>query len=179
MNPRHRPRHLPSRLLVAIFPALVSTSSSAQEVRIDCGAMTAMAAQAYSEIYNAISAQDYRSAYRLKNVFWEIEKYGGKCKDVRGLGKKLSENRLGPKDSYTGPPKVSSTIVTDPGSFGATGSAGNTASSPEGSVSGFSGSSGTSSASGSVGTTGTTGSAGTSSTSGTSTQSTGRQDGPD
>jgi hypothetical protein len=153
-----------------MFTGLVSTSSPAQEARIDCGAMHAMASQAYSEIRNAILDKDYASAYRLKNVFWEIEKYGGRCQSVRGLGRLLSEKRLGPKDNYIPPPKVTSTGVVDGGSYGASGTSGSTASPSEGSLSGYSGSSGTSSSSGSMGTTGT---------SGTSTQSTNRQDGPE
>ena len=173
LHPRFR-RRLPINLLGAAFAVLVSMPSAAQEVRIDCGAIHAMASQAYSEIRNAVAAEDYPSAYRLKNVFWEIEKYGGNCQSVRGLGKLLSENRLGPKDSYSAPPKISKTIVSDGGSYGASGTSGSTASPSQDTGSGYSGSSGTSSASG---TTGTTGSAATSST-GASTQTTNRQDGP-
>lgn len=161
MNPHHRSRHLLSSLLVATFSALLSTSSLAQEIRLDCGAMQAMASQAYTETRNSILAKDYPSAYRLKNVFWEIEKYGSKCESVRVLGKMLSEKRLGPKDTYSPTTKVSSTAVIDGGSYGVSGSSGTT-----------SGTSGTGSF-GSTGATGTTSSSGTSSTSGTSTQSTG------
>jgi hypothetical protein len=123
-------RRLDSMLLAAL--AVSCSPVSAQQKTIDCAAAHDIASLAYTEIRTSLSQGDYRSAYRLKDVFWGVEKYGGSCKTVRIMADRLAQNRLGRNDVFVdnrdgdrGPSSGGSADYgTASGSSGATGSSG-------------------------------------------------------
>jgi hypothetical protein len=121
-------------LTAAACPAL---PAAAAESKIDCGVAFDMAVSAYQGIRDSIRQDDTASAYRLKDVFWRIEKYSGGCEGVRKMGEMLAARKLGPQD----------TAASVDDGYGYAGSGGNTGSGSGGGP----GSSGSSGSSGSAG----------------------------
>lgn len=117
MHPCQNPRRLATSVVFAALASLAAPSSSARDTRIDCGAIHDIASQAYTEIRSAIADKDYPSAYRLKNVFWGIEKYGSSCRSVRAMAKTLSERRLGARDVYRAGPEIGSVNYYSPATY--------------------------------------------------------------
>jgi hypothetical protein len=141
MSRRHHQYPNLSKLLFATLTALCLPLAQAQQTKADCNALHHVGSQVYADIRSAWKDRDYTTAYRLKNVFWGIEKYGRSCTAIRIMGNALAERKLGPDDELVS------------GSFGISGGTGSTASSTD---------------AGGFGSSGTTGSAGTSTSSATS-----------
>lgn len=98
MNTKKRPRRQVAELLLAL-PAALPASAAPQQAAVDCRPVQEMASYAYTELRNAILQRDFSGACRLRNVFWEIEKYGGGCQNIRKMASSLSERQLGRNDA--------------------------------------------------------------------------------
>jgi hypothetical protein len=165
MNIYHIPRRQATSLLAALS-VLACPPALAQQKNIDCDVAFDMAVTAYQGVRDALSQEDQASAYRLKDVFWRIEKYSGGCKSVRKMGEALAERKLGPRDklasSYGTSGSAGSSGVGS-GFAGSSGSASGMTASPTPSDAGqASGSSGTGSAASGSSTSSSSGSSGTS-----------------
>lgn len=167
MNNRKRPRRWAAEHSLAAFAAFAAlgalpATAAPQQSAIECGPAQDMAAHAYTELRNAILQHDYSGACRLRNVFWQIEKYGSACPNVSKMAALLSEKSLGRNDICP----ASSGIVTGIGAQG--GTSGST-SAGSATMSGSNGGGSITSSSGSSGSSGNTGS----SSSGSSSTGTG------
>jgi len=157
MNTRKRPRRWMVELLLAV-PAALPASAAPERATIDCGPAQDLASHAYTELRNAILQRDFSGACRLRNVFWQIEKYGGACPNVSKMATLLAEKNLGRNDSC---PRLT-TYAPNGGSFGSSGSAGSDTASSNNTGAGLvTGSSGTSGSSGSASSSGSSGSTST------------------
>jgi len=173
MDTRKRPRRwtaerpLAASAVFAVFTTLPAAAAQ-QQTAIECGPAQDLAAHAYTELRNAILQHDYSGACRLRNVFWQIEKYGGACPNVSKMATLLAEKSLGRNDICPG----SSGIVTGVGAQGGTSGSSSSGSATVSSSNGGGSVTGSSGSSGSAGSTGSSG-AGSSSTSTGSTDAAG------
>ena len=177
MDTRKRPRRwtaerpLAASAVFAVFTTLPAAAAQ-QQTAIECGPAQDLAAHAYTELRNAILQHDYSGACRLRNVFWQIEKYGGACPNVSKMATLLAEKSLGRNDICPGSSGIVTGIVTGVGAQGGTSGSSSSGSATVSSSNGGGSVTGSSGSSGSTGSTGSSG-AGSSSTSTGSTDAAG------
>lgn len=160
MHARHELPHRAASLLFVALAVPTCPAVWAQQTNIDCKVAFDLASAAYQGVRDALSNEDEPGAYRMKDVFWRIEKYANGCKSVRKMGEALAADDLGEADTIH-----SASSANAIGSAGSSGTSGSTSagSGYAGSTSGSSGMSGSSGGSSGTGASGASASGGNSS----------------